>query len=215
MRGVGTVRVLVANEPRSYREALAGVLRAVCGPFLEVSEAEPEGLDAAVRGAAPPPRHLQPRHLGRARGGRGVGRALPRARVPLQRRLLRRGVGGGGHGAARHPISRGEDEGGIGRDEHVAVGGGAAPQHRRAGPGGDQPLSFAFRRPYSPECVEGPFPEVRFTILHRTAPNGALRPSPRGEKRTSRNYILWPCMVFRRAGCRACGARYPSSPPCG
>jgi hypothetical protein len=50
---VGTVRVLVANEPRSYREALAGVLRAVCGPFLEVLEAEPEGLDAAVRGARP------------------------------------------------------------------------------------------------------------------------------------------------------------------
>ena len=48
-----TVRVLVANEPRSYREAVAGVLRAVCGPFIEVLEAEPEGLDAAVVGTHP------------------------------------------------------------------------------------------------------------------------------------------------------------------
>ncbi len=48
-----TVRVLVANEPRSYREAIAGVIRVVCGPFLEVLEAEPEGLDAAVLGVRP------------------------------------------------------------------------------------------------------------------------------------------------------------------
>jgi hypothetical protein len=50
---VETVRVLVANEPRSYREALAGVLRAICGPFLEVLESEPERLDAVVVGVRP------------------------------------------------------------------------------------------------------------------------------------------------------------------
>ncbi|HKH11463.1 MAG TPA: hypothetical protein VKA73_09990 [Rubrobacter sp.] len=48
---MGTVRVLVANEPRSYREAIAVVLRAVCGPFIEVSEAEE--LDATALGARP------------------------------------------------------------------------------------------------------------------------------------------------------------------
>lgn len=47
------LRVLVANDLRSYREAIGHVLRAVCGPPVEVFEVEPEGLDAGVLGLRP------------------------------------------------------------------------------------------------------------------------------------------------------------------
>ncbi len=42
-----TLRVLVANEPRSYREVIASVLQEI-RPDLELSCAKPESLDAEV-----------------------------------------------------------------------------------------------------------------------------------------------------------------------
>jgi hypothetical protein len=46
------MRILVANEPRSYREAIAGALRVLC-PHLEVIVVEPEDLDREVVRLAP------------------------------------------------------------------------------------------------------------------------------------------------------------------
>lgn len=45
-------RVLLANEPRSYRQAIAGVLREL-RPGVEFEEAEPEELDRRVVRRAP------------------------------------------------------------------------------------------------------------------------------------------------------------------
>ena len=44
-----TQPILIANEPRSYREALASVLRLV-RPSLEIRETDPDGLDQALLG---------------------------------------------------------------------------------------------------------------------------------------------------------------------
>lgn len=41
------IRILVANEPRSYREALCGALKGL-RPLVDVTAAEPEDLDRAV-----------------------------------------------------------------------------------------------------------------------------------------------------------------------
>ena len=46
------VRVLLTNEPRSYREAIALALEAV-RPNAEVVTADPEDLDGKVRGFGP------------------------------------------------------------------------------------------------------------------------------------------------------------------
>jgi hypothetical protein len=46
------MRILIANEPRAYREAFAATLRAL-RPRTEVFIAEPEDLDAAVLWHAP------------------------------------------------------------------------------------------------------------------------------------------------------------------
>lgn len=51
-RGNGESTILVANEPRSYREAIATVLRELC-TVHEVLVAEPEALDLEVARAAP------------------------------------------------------------------------------------------------------------------------------------------------------------------
>lgn len=45
-------RVLLANEPRSYRQAIAGALQAL-RPDVEFEEIEPESLDAEVGRLAP------------------------------------------------------------------------------------------------------------------------------------------------------------------
>jgi hypothetical protein len=45
---VSRVRVAVANEPVSYREAIAEVLRSLC-PTAEIFQIEPEDLDRVVR----------------------------------------------------------------------------------------------------------------------------------------------------------------------
>lgn len=45
-------RVLLANEPRSYRQAIAGALRAL-RPDVEFEEIEPERLDGEVGCRAP------------------------------------------------------------------------------------------------------------------------------------------------------------------
>lgn len=44
--------VLVANEPRSYRQAIAAVIRQL-RPRVEVVEMEPDGLDAGVERLSP------------------------------------------------------------------------------------------------------------------------------------------------------------------
>jgi hypothetical protein len=44
--------VLLANEPRAYREALAGALQ-IMRPLAEVVVADPESLDREVRRLAP------------------------------------------------------------------------------------------------------------------------------------------------------------------
>ena len=46
------IRVLVANEPRAYREAIAAGLREL-RPAFDVVETDPAGLDAAVVRLAP------------------------------------------------------------------------------------------------------------------------------------------------------------------
>ena len=46
------MRLLVANEPRSYREALAVTLRAL-EPDIQVATTEPEGLDDEVERLSP------------------------------------------------------------------------------------------------------------------------------------------------------------------
>lgn len=51
-RSGGTPKVLVANEPLSYRQAMARVLRAV-RPDLRVDEAEPDALERALRDDVP------------------------------------------------------------------------------------------------------------------------------------------------------------------
>ena len=45
-------RVLLANEPRSYRQAIAGALQAL-RPDVEFEEIDPGGLDAEVERRAP------------------------------------------------------------------------------------------------------------------------------------------------------------------
>ena len=50
--GGAATRILLANEPRLYREVIAGALRIV-RPHLEVIVVEPEDLDAAVVRLAP------------------------------------------------------------------------------------------------------------------------------------------------------------------
>ena len=47
-----SVRVLVANEPRAYREAFVGALQTLC-PAAEIMEAKPEDLDQEVKRARP------------------------------------------------------------------------------------------------------------------------------------------------------------------
>ena len=46
------MRILLTNEPRSYREAMAGAFRAL-KPHTEVFVAEPEALDAEVARLSP------------------------------------------------------------------------------------------------------------------------------------------------------------------
>lgn len=48
----GTVRVLLANEPRAYRETLAAALAAL-RPEFEITTVRPEDLDATVADQAP------------------------------------------------------------------------------------------------------------------------------------------------------------------
>ena len=52
IRGMSKVRVLMANEPRSYREAIALALEAA-RPYAEVLTAEPEALDDEVKRLGP------------------------------------------------------------------------------------------------------------------------------------------------------------------
>jgi len=49
---MNAVRILLANEPRSYREAIAGAIRNL-KPLVEVDEVEPEALDSEVERYAP------------------------------------------------------------------------------------------------------------------------------------------------------------------
>ena len=49
---MGNLRVLLANEPRSYRETLAATLRAL-RPNAEVLAAEPKTLDGEIESFAP------------------------------------------------------------------------------------------------------------------------------------------------------------------
>ncbi len=49
---MGELRILLTNEPRSYREAIAGAFRAL-KPNTEVFVAEPEALDAEVERLGP------------------------------------------------------------------------------------------------------------------------------------------------------------------
>jgi hypothetical protein len=50
--GVGELRILLTNEPRSYREAIAGAFRAL-KPNTEVFVAGSEELDAEVKRLSP------------------------------------------------------------------------------------------------------------------------------------------------------------------
>jgi hypothetical protein len=50
--GVGELRILLTNEPRSYREAIAGAFRAL-KPNIQVCVAEPEALDTEVKRLSP------------------------------------------------------------------------------------------------------------------------------------------------------------------
>jgi len=50
--GVGELRILITNEPRSYREAIAGAFRAL-KPNTQVFVAEPEALDNEVKRLRP------------------------------------------------------------------------------------------------------------------------------------------------------------------
>ncbi len=52
MEAASKPRVLLANEPRSYRQAIAHVLRAL-RPGLEVAETEPAALDRELRRGVP------------------------------------------------------------------------------------------------------------------------------------------------------------------
>ena len=49
---MGELRILLTNEPRSYREAIAGAIRAI-KPNTEVFVAGPEELDAKVKHLSP------------------------------------------------------------------------------------------------------------------------------------------------------------------
>lgn len=49
---MGTIRALIANEPRTYREALVDALRSL-RPRVAVSTVEPDGLDAEIRRLRP------------------------------------------------------------------------------------------------------------------------------------------------------------------
>ncbi len=49
---MGELRILLTNEPRSYREAIAGAVRAL-KPNTEVFVAGPEDLDAEVKRLSP------------------------------------------------------------------------------------------------------------------------------------------------------------------
>ena len=49
---MGELRILLTNEPRSYREAIAGTFRAL-KPNTQVFVAEPEELDAEVERLRP------------------------------------------------------------------------------------------------------------------------------------------------------------------
>ncbi len=49
---MGGLRILLTNEPRSYREAIAGAVRAL-KPNTEVFVAGPENLDAEVKRRSP------------------------------------------------------------------------------------------------------------------------------------------------------------------
>lgn len=49
---MGNINILVANEPRSYREAIASTLRAL-RPNVGVTEVEPEALDREVERLRP------------------------------------------------------------------------------------------------------------------------------------------------------------------
>ena len=49
---MGELRILLTNEPRSYREAIAGAIRAI-KPNTEVFVAGPEELDAKVEHLSP------------------------------------------------------------------------------------------------------------------------------------------------------------------
>ena len=49
---MGELCILLTNEPRSYREAIAGAIRAI-KPNTEVFVAGPEELDAKVKGLSP------------------------------------------------------------------------------------------------------------------------------------------------------------------
>jgi hypothetical protein len=49
---MGELRILLTNEPRSYREAIASVIQAL-KPNTEVFVAEPEELDAEVQRLSP------------------------------------------------------------------------------------------------------------------------------------------------------------------
>ena len=52
MEAASKPRVLLANEPRSYRQAIASVLRSL-RPELEVKEMEPGALDRELRRSVP------------------------------------------------------------------------------------------------------------------------------------------------------------------
>jgi hypothetical protein len=49
---MGELRILLTNEPRSYREAIAGAIRSI-KPNTEVFVAGPEELDAKVKRLSP------------------------------------------------------------------------------------------------------------------------------------------------------------------
>src|SRR4028119_1793743 len=51
---MGELRILLTNEPRSYREAIAGAIRSI-KPNTEVFVAGPEELDAKVKRLSPQP----------------------------------------------------------------------------------------------------------------------------------------------------------------
>ncbi len=51
-RDTGMIRVLLANEPRAYREAMAGALEHLC-PGTEIIVVEPDELDEQIRNLNP------------------------------------------------------------------------------------------------------------------------------------------------------------------